>query len=475
MHLLGILFKLILFFSSCLGFWEFLRRRTNVNIYFLPVLTVAIQTTVLFCAGLLNILSEISFLLEVAGIILLIYFVIIDKGINWLKHYKKIGYIYFGVMLVAVLLTVNGKVVHHYDNFSHWALVVKQMLLTDRFPNFQDAVIAFQEYPLGSASFIYYVAKIIGQSESVWMFAQAYMITVCLLPVFIYARKNKIFAFAFVFLSTNFIYVYLIQITDLLVDTLLPMAGMSMLLYVYYYTRRGGNMTMETYLSIPFMVWVLQIKNAGIYFVVIASIWILLGIRDEKRRNPGKKYIIKFVSTAFVPYITMFLWQKHCKYVFLEAETSNHAMTVQNYWNKLNDKSLEDILNICKSWIKFCMVYKEIWLMAFGFVSVGLICCLVTRRFSKTFYKAALFSIILYSIYQVGILAMYIFSMPLGEALRLAGVSRYCRSILLAVFFVLILLCVQIISELNFKLIKNVFTGVAVMATVIVIWGGEFE
>ena len=33
MHLLGVLFKLILFFSSCLGVWEFLRRKTNVNIY----------------------------------------------------------------------------------------------------------------------------------------------------------------------------------------------------------------------------------------------------------------------------------------------------------------------------------------------------------------------------------------------------------------------------------------------------------
>lgn len=63
MHLLGVIFRLIIFFCSCMGYWEFFRRKTKVNIYFLPVLTVAVQVSILFAAGLLNILAEISFLL----------------------------------------------------------------------------------------------------------------------------------------------------------------------------------------------------------------------------------------------------------------------------------------------------------------------------------------------------------------------------------------------------------------------------
>ena len=109
MHLLGIILRLVIFFCSCMGYWEFFRRKTRVNIYFLPVLTVAVQAFMLFMAGLLNILSVISFLMVFAGIAALICFIVSDRGISWVKHYGKTGYVYFGVMLVAILLSVNGK------------------------------------------------------------------------------------------------------------------------------------------------------------------------------------------------------------------------------------------------------------------------------------------------------------------------------------------------------------------------------
>lgn len=470
MHLLGIIISLIIFFCSCMGYWELFRRKTKINIYFLPVLTVAVQASVLFIAGLLNILKEISFLLALAGIVALVYFVISDRGISWVKQYRTTGYIYFGVMLVVILLLVNGKVVSHYDNFSHWALVVKRMLLTDRFPNFQDQVIIYQEYPLGSSSFIYYVAKIVGHTESVWMFAQSYMIIACLLPVFIYCRKNRVLSFLFMLLSTNFILIYIVQITDLLVDTLLPLAAMSMLIYIYYYARRGNRFGIEFYLFIPFGIWVLQIKNAGVYFCVIASIWILLGIRKRKRKFCRVR-LIKSVLVAFSPYISLFLWKKHCSYVFVGAEESKHAMTVENYITGLKEKSLEDIWKICSSWIKFCLTYKEVWLIFFCLVVAGVIYYFVCKKFRRQFYLATLFAVFLFIAYQIGTMGMYVFSMPLSEALRLASSERYTRSILLAVFYVILILYMKIFSELNRVNIKNVMSNILLLATIIAVWG----
>ena len=49
----------------------------------------------------------------------------------------------------------------HYDNFSHWALIVKSMSLTNSFPSFKTDVIMFTSYPPGSAVFIYYFINII--------------------------------------------------------------------------------------------------------------------------------------------------------------------------------------------------------------------------------------------------------------------------------------------------------------------------
>lgn len=143
-------------------------------------------------------------MLAFAGLIALIYFIIHERGISWVKCYFKAGYVYFGFVIIVVLLSVNGKVFSHYDNFSHWALVVKQMLSTNRFPNFEDTVIVYQEYPLGSAAFIYYVAKIVGVAESVWMFAQAYMTLACILPIFIFCKKKTKFYLLFLCFCNKF-------------------------------------------------------------------------------------------------------------------------------------------------------------------------------------------------------------------------------------------------------------------------------
>ena len=55
-----VILRLGLFGISTLGFFELIRKASNdrVSIYFLPSLTIAIQVTILFLAGLLNLLPE---------------------------------------------------------------------------------------------------------------------------------------------------------------------------------------------------------------------------------------------------------------------------------------------------------------------------------------------------------------------------------------------------------------------------------
>ena len=87
-------------------------------------------------------------------------------------------------ILFIMLVYVKGKVFGGYDNFFLWGIVVESMLNTNRFPNFEDAIIEFQEYPLESSSYIYFVAKLVSTNESIWMFAQIYMMLSCILPIF---------------------------------------------------------------------------------------------------------------------------------------------------------------------------------------------------------------------------------------------------------------------------------------------------
>ena len=54
-----ILIKVFLFCLSNIGYWEFLRRKTKVNINFLPILTIALQSVIVFLSGLLNTLKKV--------------------------------------------------------------------------------------------------------------------------------------------------------------------------------------------------------------------------------------------------------------------------------------------------------------------------------------------------------------------------------------------------------------------------------
>ena len=52
------LLRLILFFLSQLGYWEFLRRKTALDSHLMPLLAIGGEFCVLYLGGLLNFLPE---------------------------------------------------------------------------------------------------------------------------------------------------------------------------------------------------------------------------------------------------------------------------------------------------------------------------------------------------------------------------------------------------------------------------------
>ena len=102
-----VLLKLLLFVISTIGSFELIRRISNdkVNIYFLPSLTIAIQVTILFLAGILNLLYEATIGLYLLGFVGIIYSIYKDKNIAFLKDYINVGYIVF--LILFLILTVS--------------------------------------------------------------------------------------------------------------------------------------------------------------------------------------------------------------------------------------------------------------------------------------------------------------------------------------------------------------------------------
>lgn len=431
------IFKLLLMLISTIGTWEWLRRKTNVNAYFVPSLTIAVQVTVLFAAGILNFLLETAIVLFAFGIVVFIFFLLRKETRGFLSHYFKTGFIFLLIASIVMLIAIRGKHFGHIDNFTHWATVVKELLHNDRFPNFSDDVIGFPAYPLGSSSYIYYFSRFVGTSETLQMFAQIYMMLTCILPLFIYCKNNKPAVFILFCVLTNFFFVYNITVTNLLVDTLLPLAGMCGFLFVYFYGRKAEPK--ETFYACTFyMIWTMQIKNSGVFFVLMMILELFF--IQEKHKS-----IVPLLICSGMPFLSLLLWQKHFKLVFENAEKSKHAMTITNLSDIFLSKSQKDFQEIIDHISQFLSSWKDIRLMILLIILIGIIVFL-TGDSRKDYLKVIFISIIMFAAYQLGLLGMYVFSMA-GEGLYPIVTERYDKTIMIAIIYLFVTLAIKCISK----------------------------
>lgn len=457
------LIKLGLFGLSTLGSFQLLRKICNdkINIYFLPSLTIALQVTVLFFAGILNLLPEMSIVLYILGIVGILASFLKSKGFNFIKSYFNDGYILLLLTMIIMGISVRGKLFAHYDDFSHWAIVVRHMLEVNHYPNFESSLIMFQEYPLGSATYIYYFAKMISSSESVQMLAQIYMILAALLPLFSLVQKRSIKIDIIFLMVINFVFVYNITVGNLLVDTLLSVVGICAFLFARKHCWNNVEKKYFWFLSC-YLVQLIQIKNSGIFFVVMIIINGYKYFLEKGRR-------LNNILTALFPFVSLVIWQKHCKYVFSSAATSKHAMTVENYQSVFGDKSVEDIRTICKGMLKLSTTFKDVWVLLIIAVLLGMFVFFFAKECLRDYKKLLIFSISLFVCYQLGMLGMYLFSMPGGEATSLAGSVRYLKTVLLAIFLLYMAFSVRMISLETFKQKDSLFSTIAVIVSIFVL------
>lgn len=447
-----------------------------MNIYFLPAFTISLQVTVLFCAGILNCLGPAALLMFGTGILFAVYYIYTDFK-NVVHAYWNGGYLFLAVSFCLLLLACRGRMFVWYDNFSHWALVVKNMLLTDRFPSFQDTKIIFQEYPLGSASYIYYFAKMVFNSEALQMAAQGFMMLSFILPVFKCVKKNMAAAGIYVLFFVNFIFCFNITISDLLVDTLLPLQGMAMLFFVYseclsLLDKNTGGGICPLY-AIPFLCTAVQIKNSGIYFVALTCILFGMSMwRDKHGRKSDRTMKLYKIFTMASPFVSVYLWHAHCSYVFSTGSMTKHAMTLQNYKNVYSQKMAEDIDNILKSVFQFFFSGKQLYMLILFISIIGLMSFFVGVKMRNQYFRIVLACAVIYVTYMVGTAGMYLFSMPGGEATSLAGIGRYRNTIFIAIYYLFLLFSMVIISSIED--IKKCWSYMAgIYAALFIVWGGE--
>ncbi len=409
--------RLLLLVFSFYGFMQAARRRLDANLS-LAFIFASIGS-LMFLAGILNLLPETAAFICLLGCVL---------GVRSIRRRESPlalispGTLFFAVGSVVMAALLFRAKFTSYDNFSHWAIVVKRMLATDRFPNFSDVNIQFQSYPLGSSCFIYYIAKVSGiRFEWMQMLAQAVLMLGMAAALFSCSRRPV------THLLTAVVGVALlagdVDFTSLMVDTLLPLTALAGLSVCVALRERIGE---RPWLLLPFLLFLMSIKNSGLLFdVVLLACMLCCG------HKALRGHVRAFALTALSPFALLLLWQKHVKLVFSDGMHAKHSLSLSLFAATLEEKG-EDIIQTITGGmlgkvfsLSNPMLYVLLLLLAL--LLIGRFC--LRDRQSPHFLAPLVLGS--YAAYELGLFLMYLLTMPTGEALILAGYSRYEKTILI--------------------------------------------
>lgn len=425
-----IVFRMLLLFLSIFGYFSFCRSKTKIEVSFIPVVVFSGIGTVIFLSGLLNILKLTSIVLFCIGIFLNKYsfYLITDK-----KYIQQSCYFFLAMIFLFILLKDNLWI--HYDNFSHWGIVAKEIVTYNQFPNFQSDLIQFQSYATGSASFIYYMSKITGlYSEGFMSVAQSWLVLSACFTFFVWISRNSKKYSIPVIMFIMLLFIVNIQPYDLLVDTLLTSLALATINIIVFYQKSLQKITYQ--LSLIFL-FLISVKTSGIFFVISAlflMIFYSFRMRKELRFHILLQTFYVVVGIVFLN----ILWKAHVSYVFIAGNKSKHSFSLVSYKENLLNKGKSKIIEIMFQYAQRIFSFDNIILILLVLIGGVLIYYILAKK-KILGIELVIFPSLTYIVYHLNLLAMYIVSMPYDEAKNLDSFSRYNMTIVLFVLGIMVI------------------------------------
>lgn len=439
----------VLLIFSFLGYMQFVRKALSLRWEFIPVFVFSSIACFVFLSGLAGQLFTGSLVILIAGLLLYggMLFLRLRRGASLRMSFSIFQFSFLAGTFVFLLVLFQNQLTH-YDNFSHWAVVLKQMLSTDAFPTPDSNLIDFKNYPLGTSSFIYYACRFMGHSQSVMLLAQGLLIFSCFYAMFgIVSEKKRFLLYAFLGLglSTLSFFNLTIRITNLLVDFLLPIYALAILAVIYQYRI---EIKKACIVVLPLAGLLTIIKSTGIIFAAIGLIFLVYTWLKHKQKFEWKTAlaVVGTICGALIPY---FGWSWRMATVFQGIDNKFDVATSGIQAGKTPEQMQEILWTFLKASTDLT-TRPVIGIVIFQLIAIAAsVFAIVVLKKKWNLWKALIALDVVLLLYYAGILALYLFSMPLDEAIVLAGFERYASSIVV-LFAGGLVLCAAIDLERSF-------------------------
>lgn len=221
-----------------------------------------------------------------------------------------------------------------------------------------------------------------------------------------------------------------IRLNNLLVDYLLPALALSGIAAVYSCRK---NIKLMSFLFFIITAVLNLVKSSGIFFSIVILFYFIYKLIPLVIEEKSKT---KSLLVALIPIVSSFspimYWSYYVKNHF---EVTKHEVSLTSYQSlfKAKDSNVtKDIFNkqfdyltdIYNTNTQGILLFLIILLGGYLIIRIG-----IGRK--NSLLKVLIIGIFIIFSYYLGIYCMFLFSMPIDEAIRLAGIERYASSIVI--------------------------------------------
>lgn len=461
----GIALWCISFMGLCYCFSKLFR----VDAAFVPMVTASSVIVLLMLAGMIGILKIGVMCVYAVGFAGAVYKIVRRE------RFEKKSVLVIGVCavwLAFLIVKLRAQTLLASDDFGHWGLVARFLIAGDAFPDAKMELMHFPSYPLGSACFIYYVCRFAENSDRMYLIAQAFLVFIYALPLLAFVKQSRIsgcicFLCVFMLLSSAGTFIDRIQ-----VDTLISFMGFSAAVLAF---SERKNMYRMLFVCAPVLAAISFVKISGLFFAsVCAPIFCCAGLKKNKRAAAAF-----FCFAPLIAFLSYYLFQAYASIRFPMSGESVHALNLNTYAQRAAER-VQMVMPVIKSYVSRVIhaSYIEKALFVFPF-SASIVSIVLAHKKSDRDGKRQsaallLYQTAVYALYNLMMIAMYLFSMRVDEANRLASFTRYYRTMLV---FIALITAAEYIKRayhddkifLRRWKMRHVISGASVLLTVIAV------
>lgn len=359
---------LLTFFITVSGFSALLKKIPRVNSFFLPFLAVCSITILVHIGGMLGLLNLAVKAVALAGVILFVIHVWESIQRREKPEFAKTPFLMFLAFCVVMVFLLKGRYYIHIDNFSHWGTVLKEMFYFAAFPDSESIVYMFSGYPLGTASFNYFVCKLIGYSESHSMMAQSFIIAAIIPVAFCRCEKLLSIKTLVILLGEAVALTVMVyddgswHVTNLLVDFLVGAVFAAIIIIADYYRK---DFKTATWLCMLMFLFFVMVKDSAKLFIAMSVIYLLIQTKEDSTLS-ARSRLTGLVIMLIPVFAACILWDVH----------------VSNAYNMENSITFVRYGFTDTSWTELAEVFRNIigkyFRSLFNFKSLSFIVYLLT-------------------------------------------------------------------------------------------------